>query len=379
MACKCRVLLASILIAALLGGCTAAADDGADLPGAESIYEDDDPFAGGKADTKGLVALYKVEQYDRRHEARVVEAPVEVTTPRGMATLSAGAKVLIVRSLLLDDVASYLLVDNATFELDLVEAALLDGASRHAAGAESASWRYPAALDRTRNAVLCQLQPAADGAVSLRFALTIDMCQSRRQWEQGLFDWLVQLSDELGAPVKVGIAMTGLWANRHPDDFAQLVEWHDEGKLDISWINHSFSHQLSKDAQGHYHFMTDPSVDFVAGVMDLETMLLGQGVLPSALFRFPGLTHDARTLGLLNDLDLFPLDANGWLAKGEPLADRSVVLLHGNGNEKPGVDKFLAWAGAHQSELNAGHSALAAAEATLPIEGAATAFEPCAP
>jgi hypothetical protein len=64
-------------------------------------------------------------------------------------------------------------------------------------------------------------------------------------------------------------------------------------------------------------------------------------VLFSPLFRFPGLTHDRGRRAELNDLSLFALDADGWIAKGEPIHDRAVVLLHGNGNERIGVEMFF--------------------------------------
>lgn len=118
----------------------------------------------------------------------------------------------------------------------------------------------------------------------------------------------------------------------------------------------------------------DESEDFRAFVARLnelgEQLLIEQGERPSVLFRFPGLTHDARTLGELNDLSVFPMDANGWVAKGEPLEDGSVVLLHGNGNEPPGVRMFLDWADEHDAELADGRVQLVSPVMALPSSSA---------
>ena len=87
--------------------------------------------------------------------------------------------------------------------------------------------------------------------------------------------------------------------------------------------------------------MTAPDVDTRAEVLGLETLLLSQGTVPSPLFRFSGLTHDASPLAEMTDLSLVALDADSWIAKGQPVKDAGVVLLHGNGNEGVGVDTFI--------------------------------------
>lgn len=378
------LLATALLAAAWASGCVVAGtgDDAAEEPIA--LYEDDDPLLGGKADGTGLAPIHRIADYQATVETRVLQADLEGSDLLQSILLEAGARVVVLRSLAFDGEPSHIVVSDETFELALVSSDGLAAASRTATAEERASTRYGQALEQTRAGVLCELHSAAAGAPEAqRFALTIDMCQSRRQWEQGLFDWLVALSDSLGQPVKVGIAMTGLWANRHPERFRQLVAWQQAGQLDITWVNHSFYHQLSQDADGDYHFLTDESVDFDAGVLELEQLLLEQGVMFSPLFRFPGLTHDERTLRRLAELGLFPLDANGWLAKGEPLGDRSVVLLHGNGNEPPGTELFLDWAQAHRSDLHDGRAELVDALETLPLGAPVSlppaSFRACAP
>jgi hypothetical protein len=325
--------------------------------------------------TADLTAAHRVDDYQAEREKRVLDHAVQGHDFRGEIELAAGEALLIMRSMVIDGTPSYVVADDS-FRLSIVDAAELDGASHADAGATS---KYDEALERTRHAVLCQLESSSAAADGQRFALTVDMCQSSRPWERELYQWAVSLSEQLGEPVKIGVAMTGGWAKQHESELGQLLNWQREGKLDITWINHSARHQLSRDSDGHYHFLTADSIDMSAAVLDLESLLLGQGVMFSALFRFPGLTHDERTLAELNDLSLFPLDANGWLAKGQPLSDGSVVLLHGNGNEPPGIDMFMRWAEDNDSALRNGQAQLGDARETLPLSGDIDAMTPCAP
>jgi hypothetical protein len=316
---------------AMLGGIACGPVD-EDTVSSDELYTRDNPG-------RNLIPKHTVEDY----------RPV-----RGLRVDEQGGRHVILRELTHDGAPSYVVVDDATLEMQVVDATEVNDGMHKATDDEVRGFRYPAMLEHTRSAVLCQVNHERSAASGVQFALTIDMCQSRRDWDEALYTRLVALSEIRGEPTRVGVALTGLWAQRHTQELAQLIAWQQDGKLDITWINHSYSHQLSKHADGSYHFLTETSVDLTKGVLDLEQLLVEQGVRPSVLFRFPGLTHDARTLAELNDLSVFPLDANGWLAKGESLSDGSVVLLHGNGNEPPGVRMFLDWADAHADELASG-------------------------
>jgi hypothetical protein len=198
---------------------------------------------------------------------------------------------------------------------------------------------YVRGLRKTKDRTLRALNPHSLSETGLpqRAALTVDMCQSVRPWEGAFFDDLVARARAAGRPFPVGIAMTGLWLRQHPSEFQQLVAWQREGLLDITWINHSEDHPVGAD----FSFLTDPKIDFRAEVTNLEADLLREGCMPSLLFRFPGLTHNAARRAELRELGLFALDANGWLAKNEPLANGTVVLVHGNGNEAQGITKYF--------------------------------------
>lgn len=252
--------------------------------------------------------------------------------------LESGDHVVVSRTLVYDGAASYVVAHAESFRTSVVAKAALDRASSVTTGGALAS--KLAAL-RASDATLRSLQlPPRDGAGGQRVAVTIDMCQSSKRWEKELFDYLVATGDALGAPIPVGIAMTGGWAKAHPTELAQLLDWQAKKKLDVVWINHSFTHPLHC-AGSRCAFMTAPDIDMKREVLDNERLLLAQGAAPSALFRFPGLTHDHRRREELAGLSLAALDADAWLAKGEPMHDGAVVLLHGNGNEPEGVRLFM--------------------------------------
>ena len=84
-----------------------------------------------------------------------------------------------------------------------------------------------------------------------------------------------------------------------------------------------------------------PMTRLESEVLDTEKVFLRLGILPSVFFRFPGLVSDVAGLATLRRLGLIPLGAGAWLAKGEPAARGSVILVHGNGNEPRGIDRLL--------------------------------------
>lgn len=374
----------ALVLVVLVCACGPSGDDGA-------LYEEGEDLGevAGAADGFGLSPRYSVTDYQARLEPRVVVETLPCRTFLEAGQVEGGERIVVLRTLSLAGVPTAVVALDRSFELRLVDAADLDGLSRGATADEVAEgFRYLLALERTRDGVLCHLHD--DGRASgegpqMRFALTLDMCQSSRAWEGDLYEWLAGLGTTLGRPATVGVAMTGLWAQRHPEGLEQLLAWQREGRLDVRWINHSFHHQLSQDAAGRYHFLTDPSVDLAAEVLDLEALLFEQGALFSPLFRFPGLTHDDRTLGELADLGLFPLDADGWVAKGERITDGGVVLLHGNGNEHVGVTMFFDWVEPREGFVETGEIELADPVETLPRasrDGTASGLEtfaPCAP
>ncbi|CAN5912460.1 hypothetical protein BH11MYX4_BH11MYX4_48650 [soil metagenome] len=347
----------------MLGAAIAMPGCAAD-PGAGD--EADGELAGGEADssedaltTQALTAYAPIAPPEHRVTTAAVSARVG-------APLVAGRKVALIRSATFQGESTRLVIDEESFATSLVPAAALERASRQAASADRIAetpWSKSFAEFARRGAALEHLSAEADGlGADEPFALTVDMCQSRRPWERRLFDWAVGLSERIGQPVPVGIAMTGVWAKAHPAELDQLMTWERSGKLAITWINHSSTHPLHcLDASCRKaEFLTSASVDFEEEVLGEERAILARGMAPSALFRFPGLVHDAKRLGQLSRLSMMALDADGWIAKGQPIKRGAVVLVHGNGNEPEGIVGFLkqVQAPARAAALGSGKSKL---------------------
>lgn len=340
-------------------GCATVDDDEAPLDG-EHAAEDDDTGSAAEA-----VTAHAADGLEAVSPPEMLVATADLATRFG-AKPARDAKLARIRRFRLDGVPSSVVVDVDTLASSVVSDAELARATR--AGDAFASSPLVASLAETTRAAAANRAldripaSASTGSAAEPFALTIDMCQSKRPWDQALFEWAVGLSDRLGKPVPVGIAMTGGWARAHPNELAQIVSWGDTRKLAITWINHSSTHPLNciDEACRSAKFLTAGTVDFDAEVLGLEQALLARGLPPSVLFRFPGLVHDTNRLRQLARLSLLPLDANAWIAKGQPIAPRSVVLVHGNGNEAPGIRGFLGAVqdGARADALGRGRSAL---------------------
>lgn len=170
-------------------------------------------------------------------------------------------------------------------------------------------------------------------SLCLGIILTIDLCPSSKPLDAQLLNYLEALGHKLGKPVPVMIAVSGKWIEQHDKELEKLKHKY----LDITWVNHSYSHPIEND------FMNNPKVNFAYEVKHNIEVMKKHGLKPSKYFRFPGLRHNAQRLKELNAMGYINLDADAWLGKGQPIKNGSIVLIHGNGNEWPGVvDKFIA-------------------------------------
>jgi hypothetical protein len=70
--------------------------------------------------------------------------------------------------------------------------------------------------------------------------------------------------------------------------------------------------------------------------------MIDNGLLPSAFFRFPGLVSDPKLVRRVISYGLIPVGSDAWLAKNQAPSPGSIVLVHGNGNEPIGIERFLA-------------------------------------
>lgn len=171
--------------------------------------------------------------------------------------------------------------------------------------------------------------------------LTIDLCPSKHALDSGFF---VQLVAELGKvekPVPLAISITGIWMKEHPDDLAWLKKMAEQKAISVTWINHSFNHRNSKTLPIQKNFLLQEGTDISFEILQTEKKMIENGLLPSIFFRFPGLVSDDSIFIRVTDFGLIPIGSDAWLGKGQTPKDGSIVLVHANGNEPLGINRFL--------------------------------------
>jgi peptidoglycan/xylan/chitin deacetylase (PgdA/CDA1 family) len=172
--------------------------------------------------------------------------------------------------------------------------------------------------------------------------LTIDLCPSTRPLDRRLFAAILAEFEPEERPVPLGIAITGLWMLEHAKDLAWLRELEGEGEIAATWINHSFNHRYRPDLPLSRNFLREPGTDIDFEVLATESALIDNDLRPSAFFRFPGLVSDPKLFRRVISFGLIPVGSDAWLAKNQAPSPGSIVLVHGNGNEPIGIEKFLA-------------------------------------
>ncbi|MDD4178703.1 MAG: polysaccharide deacetylase family protein [Candidatus Margulisbacteria bacterium] len=169
-----------------------------------------------------------------------------------------------------------------------------------------------------------------------KIAITTDLCPSSKPYEAKLFKYLSSLK----APIAV--CVSGRWLERHEKELEAIKKL----DLDITWVNHSYSHPVSDD------FLNNPKVNFRYEVLHNVNVMRNHHLTVSKYFRFPGLRHKKQRLIELAKMGYVNLDADAWLGKGESIKNGSVILIHGNGNENKGVaDKFINYLKANKVEI----------------------------
>lgn len=185
-------------------------------------------------------------------------------------------------------------------------------------------------------------QLANDGLIQAEYPingmfLTIDMCPSTKFFEENFFKTLVALSDQLHRPIPIALSVSGLWMIGHPQEFAWLIQQQKANKLQITWINHSFSHPYYMDLPLNRNFLLTGDTKIDREILDTEKILIQNQLVPSVFFRFPGLISDQQLILKLREYGLIPVGSNAWLAKGEQPKNGSIILVHGNSNEPEGI------------------------------------------
>jgi hypothetical protein len=189
---------------------------------------------------------------------------------------------------------------------------------------------------RLQNHGLKHSIPPVDGMF-----LTVDLCPSKRSFEKATFEALGAIARNNGKPVPVAICISGVWLSNHNDEVNWLKEQDRKGALAITWVNHSLSHYYDPTLLLERNFMLATGANQLMEILANEVAMIGKGLTPSVFFRFPGLVADEQLIKLLTKLSMIPLGADAWLAKGEEPRNGSIILVHGNGNEPPGIAKLM--------------------------------------
>ena len=175
--------------------------------------------------------------------------------------------------------------------------------------------------------------------------LTIDLCPSTHPLDRRLFQAVIEAFLPTERPVPLGLAVTGRWIDKHPDDFAWLRGLEARREITVTWINHSYNHRYEKGLPLSRNFLLEPGTDMRREILDTEALMIANGLRPSVFFRFPGLVSDLDLVRRVVSYGLVPIGSDAWLAKNAKGLDPtpgSIVLVHGNGNEPIGVSRFLA-------------------------------------
>lgn len=173
--------------------------------------------------------------------------------------------------------------------------------------------------------------------------LTIDLCPSQKKLDYELFRFIEVYSK--GEPAPVAIAVSGKWLKKHAEGFKWLINEAKAKRLDITWVNHSYSHPYKGGILPEEDFLLLDKNNFEEEALLNESLMLESGIIPSPFFRFPGLVADRELLSRLKKLALIPIGSDAWLAKGQTPKNGSVILVHGNGNEPAGVTALFKYLG----------------------------------
>lgn len=171
-------------------------------------------------------------------------------------------------------------------------------------------------------------------------ALTIDLCPSHKNLDRVIFQRLLDEFKKIEKPVPLAISVSGKWTLKHQVDLDWLKSLVAQNELNITWINHSFNHEVNKMPLAQ-NFLLAPGTDLDVEVLENEKLMLKNGLVPSLFFRFPGLVSSPQLVEKIVNYGLVPVGSDAWLAKGQQAQAGSIVLIHGNGNEEIGVKDFI--------------------------------------
>lgn len=166
------------------------------------------------------------------------------------------------------------------------------------------------------------------------YSLTLDLCPSTKKFDSAFFNYIIEKKID-----PLYICVSGKWIDKHNSEFKYILDY--SKNINIVWVNHSYSHYYDSKKKNNNNFMLSENTNLEFEVLNNEIVMLKNGIIPSPFFRFPGLISDQKICKTIISYGLIPLSSNAWIAKGEKPKNRSIILLHMNGNERSGLSLFL--------------------------------------
>ncbi|RXJ96346.1 hypothetical protein CRV00_01640 [Malaciobacter molluscorum] len=172
--------------------------------------------------------------------------------------------------------------------------------------------------------------------------LTADLCpSSKKGYEDEFIKFFISRYYENSA-LNITFFVSGNWIKKHKDDFLELIRFQKQNKLNITWGNHTLTHYYNSSLPLNQNFLLKKGTNLKEEILNVEKILIENDVLPSILFRFPGLVSNEKIAKYVNTLGLIPVGSNAWLAKEQDIHDGSIILIHGNKNEPLGIKKAIS-------------------------------------
>jgi len=252
----------------------------------------------------------------------------EVMLPRG-------CHLVLLRELTLDDTNYYVAVDAQTLISYLIEQNVLD--TSFGIAVRESDLPYFQLLVQSKKKPIERINHQGRDQ---RMVLSLDFCPSNQETELNFLESLPNSFNEVS-----WIAfLSGRWMESHLQDLhrLRLLDLTDQQK--IIFANHSYQHLAFPP------FMADLSVDFESDVLRNEEVFLKFGLVPSVFYRFPGLQYNQQRLDSLRQLGYIAISSQAWLAKKQLPVSGSIILLHGNGNERQGINSFQKYLLTHHDK-----------------------------
>jgi hypothetical protein len=191
-------------------------------------------------------------------------------------------------------------------------------------------------------------------ASSLAVYLTADLCPTKLPMDRSLITELVGKYGRFHRPVPLGLAVSGRWLERHPDDLQWILDLVKRNDISVTWINHTYTHRYNKRVPWWRSFLLDKKNHIADEIIQNEIAMIEAGLLPSVFFRFPGLVSNQEIFSRVMDFGLIPLGSDAWLGKKQWPKSGSIILVHANGQEPMGIKRFLALLDSKKSEISVG-------------------------